>query len=299
GIHQGHTTGAPICMMVYNKDVDSRPYDLIKDTPRPGHADYTAGVKYDRFNDARGGGRFSARITAGFVMSGAIAKKLLKTSLNIEVLAYTREIGDIKAEIESHDQVRKFRYSNEVRCPDSSVAEKMREQILKVRKSGDSLGGIVEGIALNLPVGIGEPVFGSLDSEMSKALFSIPAVKGVEFGSGFGAAKKTGSTNNDQFILRKGKITTSTNNSGGILGGISSGMPLVVRISLKPTSSIAKKQKTVNLAEMKETDLIVPGRHDPCVVPRAVPVVESVMAIVLADLCIRFGIIPSVIPRSD
>lgn len=299
GIHDGHTTGAPICMMVYNKDVDSKPYDLIKDTPRPGHADFTAGVKYGRFNDPRGGGRFSARITAGFVMSGAIAKKLLKTCLDVEVLAYTLEIGGLRAEIESYDQAREFRYSNEVRCPVSSVAEEMREKILKVRKEGDSLGGIVEGVALNLPVGIGEPVFGSLDSELSKALFSIPAVKGVEFGSGFGAARKTGSTNNDPFILKGNKIATSTNNSGGILGGLSSGMPLVVRISLKPTSSIAKKQRTINLAEMKETDLIVPGRHDPCVVPRAVPVVESVIAIVLADQCLRFGIIPTVIPRID
>ncbi len=295
GVFNGKTTGAPLCLLIWNRDQDSRPYEMLKETPRPGHADYPALVKYGGFNDYRGGGRFSGRITASFVMAGAIAQKLLESALGIEVLSYTTEIGGIKASNFSLDDARKLRYSNDVRCPDLKASEKMKEAIMKARSDSDSLGGVVECMALNLPVGLGEPVFGALESDLSKALFAIPAVKGVEFGSGFEGSKKRGSENNDAYKVEDGKIATTSNNSGGIVGGISNGMPLVLRIAFKPASSIAKKQKTVDLANTEETEISILGRHDPCVVPRAPPVVESIVSLVLADHAIRSGLIPNVL----
>jgi len=297
GVFNGNTTGAPICMIIWNKDQDSRSYEQMKGKPRPGHADYPAMIKYGGFNDYRGGGRFSGRITATFVMAGAIAQKLLEQTLGIEVLAYTLEIGGIRANNLTIDNIRKLRYSNEVRCPDASTAEKMKEAIVKARSDGDSLGGIVECMALNMPVGLGEPVFGALESDLSKALFAIPAVKGVEFGSGFEGSKRRGSENNDIYKVEDGKIVTITNNSGGILGGLSNGMPLLLRIAFKPASSIAKTQQTVDLANMEETEINVPGRHDPCVVPRAPPVVEAIVSLILADHAIKYGLIPPVLKR--
>jgi chorismate synthase len=186
-------------------------------------------------------------------------------------------------------------YNNEVRCPDPKIADKMRQTILAVRRSGDSIGGVIESITTNLPVGLGEPIFGSLESDLSKALFSIPAVKGVEFGSGFHGSTLHGSENNDEFLIKNGKIQTKTNNAGGILGGISTGMPIVLRVAFKPASSIAKKQHTVDLKTKKPASLVVQGRHDPCVVPRAPPVVDSLVSVVLADHAIRAGFIPLVI----
>ena len=291
GVFNGYTTGAPILMLVWNKDVDSRPYEKILNTPRPGHADYPARIKYRGFNDWRGGGRFSGRITAGFVMAGAVAKKLLRKWLGVEVLAYSLEIGGVRAGPLTVEQIRELRYSNEVRCPDIEASERMRSVILESRKKGDSVGGVVECIALNLPIGLGEPVFSSLDSDLSRALFSIPAVKGVEFGRGFESTRLKGSENNDPYTVVNGKVVTVTNNSGGVLGGLSTGMPLVVRVAFKPASSIAVEQRTVDLNTMKETSIVVPGRHDPSVVPRAVPVVESVVAFVLADHALRAGLI--------
>lgn len=297
GIFNGNTTGAPICMLIWNKDKDSRPYDQIRNTPRPGHADYPAMMKYGGFNDYRGGGRFSGRITATFVMAGAIAEKLLRETLGIEILAYTVEIGGIRAKDLSIENIRKLRYSNEVRCPDKTVAEQMKDAIVKARSEGDSLGGVVECTALNVPIGLGEPVFSALECDLSKALFGIPAVKGVEFGSGFEGAKRKGSENNDIYRVEDGKIVTVTNNSGGILGGLSNGMPLLLRIAFKPASSIAKKQQSVDLQNLEQTELTVPGRHDPCVVPRAPPVVEAIVAIILADHAIKYGLIPPVLKR--
>ena len=291
GVFNGYTTGAPILMLVWNKDVDSRPYEKFVNTPRPGHADYPARIKYRGFNDWRGGGRFSGRITAGYVMAGAVAKKLLRKWLGVEVLAYSLEIGGVRAGPLTVEQIRELRYSNEVRCPDPEAAEKMRNVILESRKKGDSVGGIVECIALNMPVGLGEPVFSSLDSDLSRALFSIPAVKGVEFGRGFESARLRGSENNDPYTVVGDRVVTTSNNAGGVLGGLSTGMPLLVRVAFKPASSIALQQKTVDLATMKETSIVVPGRHDPSVVPRAVPVVESVVAFVLADHALRSGLI--------
>jgi chorismate synthase len=294
GVFNGFTTGAPICMIIWNKDPDSRPYEQIKNIPRPGHADYPASVKYDGFADYRGSGRFSGRLTATLVMAGAIAQKLLRITHGVETVAYTKEIGGIVAQDLSRSNIDN-RYHNDVRCPDPVAAEKMRDLILQARKEGDSVGGIIECVTTGLPVGLGEPIFGSLESEISRALFSIPAVKAVEFGSGFDGSRKRGSQNNDAYYLADGKVVTRSNNSGGILGGLSNGMPLVVRAGFKPAASIAKDQKTLNVSTGELADLKVPGRHDPCVVPRAPPVVECIVSLVIADLAIRAGVIPAVL----
>ena len=294
GIFNGRTTGAPIGLVIWNKDIDSSEYEKARFLLRPGHADYTAFMKYGGFNDFRGGGRFSGRITASFVMAGAIAKKLLNL-IGIEVLAYTIEIGGVKAEPKGFDEIRENIQKNPVKCADLKAAEAMSKAIEKVKEEGDSIGGIIEGIALNIPVGLGEPVFDTLEGDLAKALLAIPAVKGVEFGSGFSATKKRGSENNDLFTIRNGKIVTVTNNAGGILGGISNGMPIVLRVAVKPTSSIAKSQQTVNIKDMENASLTVKGRHDVCIVPRAVAVVESMMAVTLCDFAMRAELIPRVI----
>lgn len=297
GVFKGYTTGAPICMLIKNVDTKSEDYEIVEDKPRPGHADYTAYVKYGGFSDYKGGGRFSGRITAGYVMAGAVAKKLLAL-LNIEVLAHTVQISKVKVSRKvTYDEIRTNVYKNSVRCSEPETAALMEKTILKVAKEGDSLGGIVEAIALNVPAGLGEPVFDSLDSEIAKIMFNIPAVKGVEFGAGFRAASLKGSENNDQYTVKNGKVVTLTNNAGGVLGGISTGMPIIVNVALKPTSSISKRQKTVDLAEMKETEIELSGRHDPCVVPRAVTVVEACLAFVLADHALRSGKISRVIRK--
>jgi len=295
GTFNGFTTGAPVCTLVWNKDVIPGEYDLMKDTPRPGHADYPARIKYGSFNDYRGGGRFSGRITVAFVMAGAIAKKLLSL-FGVEVLAYAIEIGNVKIRRSlAIEEIHRNTYKTSVRCPDLEKAKEMEEAILKAKREGDSVGGVVECTALNVPVGVGEPLFDSLDADVAKMLFDVPAVKGVEFGAGFEAARLRGSENNDPFAIRGGKIVTLTNNAGGVLGGLSSGMPIVVRAAIKPTPSISKEQKTVDLSKMEETTIKVKGRHDPCVVPKAVPVIESAVAIVLADHMLRAGFIPKVL----
>jgi chorismate synthase len=295
GVFNGFTTGAPIAMLVANREVDSSDYAAIKDLPRPGHADYAARVKYGGFNDYRGGGRFSGRVTVALVMAGAVAKKLL-SQFGIDVLAYTVAIGKVKmGKTLSLEEIRKRRYDTAVRCPDVACAEAMENAIIAARKEGDSLGGIIEITALGVPAGVGEPLFDALDADLAKMLFTIPAVKGIEFGAGFKTAELKGSENNDAFQMRDGKVAALTNNAGGILGGLSSGMPLIARIAVKPTPSIAKKQQTVNLARMKDAAIEVKGRHDPCVVPKAVPVAESAVAITLADHMIRAGFIPKVL----
>jgi chorismate synthase len=295
GVYKGHTTGAPITMIIWNKDQHSKDYDNLTLKPRPGHSDYPAYIKYKGFNDIRGGGRFSGRLTATFVMAGAIARKLLLKTLGVETFSYTCQVGNIKMKEHATLKMKNSVYNNEVRCPDPKIADKMRQTILSARRSGDSVGGVIESLTVNLPVGLGEPIFGSLESDLSKALFSIPAVKGVEFGSGFHGSTLHGSENNDEFLIKNGKIQTKTNNAGGILGGISTGMPIVLRVAFKPASSISKKQQTVDLKTKKPTSLIVQGRHDPCVVPRAPPVVDSLVSVVLADHAIRAGFIPLVI----
>ncbi|MEM3055198.1 MAG: chorismate synthase [Candidatus Bathyarchaeia archaeon] len=297
GVFEGFTTGAPICALVWNKEAIPSDYDVIRDLPRPGHADYVARIKYGGFNDYRGGGRFSGRITVAFVIAGAIAKKLLSL-FGVEVLAYATAIGNVKLDRGlTIDEIRRNTYLSAVRCPDLECAKSMEEAILKAKSEGDSLGGVVEGVALNVPVGVGEPLFDSLDADIAKMMFNIPAVKGVEFGAGFKAAQLRGSENNDAYVIRGGKVTMLTNNAGGVLGGISTGMPITVRVAIKPTPSISKEQKTVNLSKMEETTMQVRGRHDPCVVPKAVPVIESALATVLADHMLRAGIIPKVLEK--
>ena len=291
GIFHDHTTGAPICMIVFNKEVDSSMYDEFRWTPRPGHADLTSRMRYSEFTDYRGGGRFSGRITVAFVMAGAIAKKLLE-KINVEVLVHSFEIAGIRLkETATLDEIRNNVYTNIMRCANPDVAKLMEKAVVDARYAGDSVGGIVECRVLNLPAGVGDPIFDSLDADLAKFLFDIPAVKGVEFGAGFGASRLKGSENNDQYVLKDGCILTLTNNAGGILGGISTGMPLVIYVGFKPTPSISRLQRTVDLKNLVEVPLKIRGRHDACIVPRAVPVVESVVAIVLADHLLRLGLI--------
>ena len=291
GTFRGSTTGAPITMIIWNKDQKSTDYEKLRTDMRPGHSDYPAYVKYKKYNDHRGGGRFSGRLTATHVMGGAIARKLIKEQLGVETNSYTCQIGKMRVEEEVNKKMLKTIYSNVVRCPSKTTAKKMERSILTARKNGDSLGGIIESVSTNIPAGLGEPIFGSLESDISRAIFSIPAVKGVEFGSGFAGSEKFGSENNDPYVIKNGKILTKTNNSGGILGGISNGMPIVFRVAFKPASSIAKYQDSVNVKTKKKIKLQVGGRHDPCVVPRAPPVVDSLVALTLADHALISGFI--------
>ncbi len=294
GIFQGYTTGAPVAMLVWNKDIDSGEYEKSRYLLRPGHADYTAFMKYGGFNDYRGGGRFSGRVTVGLVMAGAIAGKLLRL-IDVEVLAHVVQIGPIKAGVSSLEEIRRNVYTNPLRCADKMSQQAMLEFIEQARKEGDSVGGLVEGLALNVPVGLGEPYFDSLEGELAKAIFAIPAVKGVEFGAGFSVAGKRGSEVNDPFIIRDNRVMTETNNAGGILSGISSGMPLVMKVAVKPTPSISQKQGTVDIKEMKKAEIEVKGRHDVCIAPRAVKVIESMIEVTLCDLALRAGLISRVI----
>ena len=295
GVFNGFTTGAPIAVIVENKETNSSDYEAIKDLPRPGHSDYPAHVKYGSFNDYRGGGRFSGRVTVALIVAGIIAKKLLNRH-NIDVLAYTLSIGKIKTEKKfSPTEIRKNRHLTATRCPDLACAEKMEEEIINVKKIGDSIGGLIECIVFNMPVGVGEPLFDSLDADLAKAVFAVPAVKGVEFGAGFKSSELLGSQNNDAFLIKSGKIVTATENAGGILGGLSSGMPIEIRVSIKPTPSISKEQNTINLSSMSEAKISVKGRHDPCVVPKAVPAIEAAVAIALTDHLIRAGELPRIL----
>ena len=295
GIFNGFTTGAPICLAIWNRDIDSSEYEKIKNVVRPGHADFTAYEKYGGFNDWRGSGRFSGRITAGFVMAGAVAKKLLST-IGVEVVAHTIEIGGVKSNPpQDIASIRTAMINNEVSCADPVAAAKMIDAVKAAGRDNDSLGGIIEVRAEGLPVGFGEPVFDTMEGCLAKAYYAIPAVKGVEFGAGFNAARLKGSEDNDAFTVIDGMVRTTTNNHGGILGGISSGMPLVARLAVKPTPSIGKLQRTVDLTTMEPTSIAVGGRHDTCIVPRAAAVAESMTAVVLADFAIRAGKIARVL----
>ena len=280
GVFEGKTTGTPIALLVENEDADSSKYDLIQDRYRPGHADFTYDMKYG-FRDHRGGGRSSARETVGRVAAGAIAKKILAKH-KVKVFAYTKQIGNLVAQKFDYKEIEK----NIVRCPDKKIAEKMVSAIMQVRKQGDSLGGVIEVVAQGVPAGWGEPVFDRLDADLAKALMCLPAVKGVEVGIGFEAARLKGSQCNDVFIPKGKKITTKTNNAGGILGGISNGNDIVLRMVVKPTSSINKVQDTVTTTG-KKAKIRVEGRHDPCVAPRAVPMAETMVALVLVDHLLR------------
>lgn len=290
GVFNGKTTGTPITMIVRNIAFEDEPYEIIKDLPRPGHADLTYWLKYGHV-DYRGGGRASGRETVARVAAGAIAKKILK-KFGIDILGHVIEVAGIGIDSEkvTFDAIRNAD-KNPIRCADSNVAEKIVQKIKRAKEEGDSVGGIVEVIALNCPAGLGDPVFDKLDADIAKALMSIGAVKGVEIGAGFRLAKMRGSEANDQFAIdpKTGKIITTTNNAGGILGGISDGMPIIARVVVKPTSSIALPQTTINLKTMKEAKIEVKGKHDPSICPRVVPVAEAMLALVLVDHMMRAG----------
>lgn len=280
GVYENITTGAPISLITYNADADSSKYDNLRDVFRPGHADYTYWQKYGH-RDHRGGGRSSARETWGRVAAGAIAKKVLATA-GAEVFGFAREIGGIAMDTFDRDQIEQ----NIVRCPDPVAAEKMIDAIMAAKEAKDSLGGIVEARAINVPIGLGEPTFDKLDALIGQAMLSIPATKGVEIGRGFEQARMRGSESNDPFLVDDGNVRIGNNNAGGTLGGISTGEEIIVRVAVKPTSSIEQEQDTIN-KHLQPEKITVYGRHDPSVVPRAVPVVEAMLAIVLADLLLQ------------
>lgn len=288
GVFEGKTTGTPISMVVLNKDPDSSAYDSIRNTPRPGHADFTYQARYG-IRDHRGGGRSSARETVGRVAAGAVARKLLSLT-GVEIVGYTLELGGIKAMMSSFGDLSRIRAaaeSNSVRCPDQAAASRMLQLLDEARHQGDSLGGIVEIIAEGVPAGLGEPVFDKLDADLAKALMSLGAVKSVEIGAGLESALMRGSQMNDPLVFRDGRVDFETNNAGGILGGISTGAPILCRIAVKPTPSIRKKQRTVDLASGNPAEIEIQGRHDPAIPPRIVPVAEAMVALVLADHLLR------------
>lgn len=276
GVFEGKTTGTPISLIIYNKDVNSSKYEQLKDTFRPGHADYTYFKKYG-IRDYRGGGRAAARETVARVAAGAVAKKILELE-DISVFAYTLELGGIRTQVINFQEIDK----NELFCPDKEAAKDMERRIMEVKRQEDSIGGIVEIVVKGCPAGLGEPVFDKLDAEIARALMSIGAVKGVEIGAGFAAAEMLGSVNNDE-ITPKG---FKSNNAGGILGGISNGDDIVARVAVKPIPSIGIEQDTVDI-HMKPTTISVKGRHDVSAIPRIVPICEAMVRLVLADHLLR------------
>jgi chorismate synthase len=298
GVFEGKTTGTPIAILIRNTDQRSRDYSDIADKYRPGHADYTYDAKYG-LRDHRGGGRSSARETVARVAAGAVAKKLLAHAFGGKVVAYTKQIGALVARVDEPERVTVEQVEqhpdgtpNLARCPDPEAAARMVTLIEQVRKEQDSLGGVAEVVATGLPAGLGEPVFDKLKADLAKALFSLPAVLGVEYGIGFLGATLRGSENNDLFEAASdptatASIRTRTNRHGGMLGGISSGMPIVLRAAIKPTSSLPRTQETVTRAGAP-TNILTKGRHDPCLVPRFIPVAEAMVALVLADHWLRW-----------
>ena len=289
GIFQGKTDGTPIAAVVYNREMDSSAYENIKNHPRPGHGDYTWHARYGNY-DYRGGGRGSGRTTIGQVIGGAVAKKLLNT-MNIKVISHVTQIGTVKANKMEPNEIESNVNMNSVRCADPEAAPRMEALILHVKEQGESVGGVVETIVLNAPAGLGEPVFEKLDSDIAGVLMGIGSVKGVEIGVGFKVSELKGSQMNDEFYMDNKIVKTRTNHAGGILGGISTGMSIIARMAVKPTPSISKMQKTVDLDSMEDAEIIITGRHDPCICPRITTVAEASVSIVIADHLIRSGFI--------
>ena len=285
GVFEGLTLGTPIQIIVWNRDARSRDYEEMRLKYRPSHADYSYQAKYG-IRNWMGGGRASARETIGRVAGGAIAKKFLAEEFGVEIVAYVKRVHQLEADVDSDRVTTADVEENMARCPDPDMAARMIERIQQARKDGDSLGGVVECVARNVPVGLGEPVFDKLEADLARSVLSLPACKGFEVGSGFAGTYMTGSQHNDPFYNDAGRIRTRTNNSGGIQGGISNGENIVIRAGFKPTATIMREQDTVDV-DGNETTLMGRGRHDPCVLPRAVPIVESMMALVLADHALR------------
>ena len=283
GILDGYTCGAPIATVIYNKNTRSGDYANLKDCPRPGHADLTAQIKYGGFQDAAGGGHFSGRLTAPLCIAGGLCKQWLE-GMGIRIFAHISAIAGIPDTPFDPLAPDADLIQPEFPVVNHDAGARMRAAISAARSDGDSVGGIVECAVTGLPAGVGEPMFGGVESRIAQIVYGVPAVKGVEFGAGFAAAKLRGSQNNDDYVISDGQIHTVTNNSGGILGGITSGMPLIFRAALKPTPSISRPQQSVSLSSGKMQELIVKGRHDPCIVPRAVPVIEAAAAIAIFDM---------------
>lgn len=290
GFFNGYTTGTPLCARIANSDQHSKDYSILKDKMRPGHGDYAGNVRYQGYNDYRGGGHFSARLTAPLVFAGAVAKQAL-AQYGITVGAHILRIHDIVEPsfnpLGESEATLKAVDSKPFPVLDDAIGAKMQNCILTAKGVLNSVGGVIELMAINLPAGLGAPYFDSVESRLSQILFSVPAVKGIEFGEGFGFAKLTGAEANDQMHYEDGKVRCYTNHNGGITGGITNGMPLLFRVAMKPTPSISREQKTVSLAEQSDTTLTIVGRHDPCIVQRAIPVIEAVTAWTLWDLLIE------------
>jgi len=287
GFFEGKTTGTPLCAVIRNADMHSKDYGKLKDLMRPGHADYPGFVRYNGFNDYRGGGHFSGRITAPLVFAGAICKQVLE-SRGINIGSHVKSIGNIQDksfyEVELNKELLEKLKVKELPLLTPEKEEQMRNTILEAKKEQDSVGGTIECTILGMDAGIGNPFFDSVESTLAHLMFSVPAVKGIEFGKGFSMSERRGSECNDEYYYDGDKVTTYTNNNGGITGGITNGMPILFKVGIKPTPSISKTQRTIDIAENKESDLVIQGRHDPCIVQRAVPVIEAVTAIGILDL---------------
>ena len=290
GVVDGYTCGAPIAAIISNNNTRSSDYSDLKDIPRPGHADLTAQMKYRGYQDAAGGGHFSGRLTAPLCIAGGLCKQWLE-QMGIRIRAHIVAIGGVV------DDPVYLDWANpdlDAICDDFPVlnpeaGSRMRSKIAEVKAAGDSVGGLIECIATGLPAGLGEPMFGGMESKIAQIIYGIPAIKGLNFGTGFAGSYMRGSENNDSFVIKDGQIKTARNYAGGILGGITNGMPLVFEVAVKPTPSISMPQKSVSISKMEETELIVKGRHDPCIVPRAVPVVEAAAAIAIYDAVLLNG----------
>lgn len=289
GYFEGKTTGTPLCAIIRNSDQHSRDYGKLKDLMRPGHADYPGFIRYNGFNDYRGGGHFSGRITAPLVFAGAICKQILE-SKGITVGSHIKSIGKIKDntfyDVDLNKELLYSLKENELPLLIKEKEEEMRREIFDAKKEGDSVGGSIECSVIGIDAGIGNPFFDSVESTLAHLMFSVPAVKGIEFGKGFSMSELRGSNCNDEYYYDGDKIKTYTNNNGGITGGITNGMPVLFSVAIKPTPSISKRQRTVDISDNKDSELIIEGRHDPCIVQRAVPVIEAVTAIGIVDLLI-------------
>lgn len=290
GFFEGHTTGTALCAIIPNSDQHSKDYSILKDKMRPGHADYAGKIHYQGFNDYRGGGAFSGRITAPLVFAGAVAKQAL-AQYGIKVGSHILSIGDIKEQkfdaLGVKDELLEELAGKSFAVMDDELGQKMQEKILAAREDQNSVGGQIEAIVTHVPVGLGAPYFDSVESCLSKALFSVPAVKAVEFGDGFELALMTGAEANDQLHFDGDKVVAYTNHNGGITGGLTNGMPILFRVAIKPTPSISREQKTVSMEQHCDTTLTIVGRHDPCIVQRAVPVIEAVTAWTVWDLLLE------------
>ena len=291
GVENGLTLGTPLALFVANRDMKPADYRALSDVPRPSHADYTYQKKYG-IRASSGGGRSSARETVGRVASGAVAEKFLAEHYGVEIVAWVSAVGAIEAGAVDPDQIGRNQVDiDPVRCPDSGAAVKMSETIRETKAAGDSIGGIVSCVCRNVPAGWGEPVFDKVEASLARAMMSIPATKGFEIGSGFAGVRMRGSAHNDPFVMVDGRLGTATNYSGGVQGGISNGEPILFRVAFKPVATIGRPQQTADFTGAPVT-LEAKGRHDPCVVPRAVPIVEAMAALVLADLALRQGARP-------